>query len=272
MVDSVVIQSELTPKEDPKHIEEMIAKVDAANAPPASETPEVTTEKPAKPEWVPEKFWDAEKGEVRTEALAQSYKELESQHGKKEEPKAAPEVDPSKATQEDAEAQLATKGLDLNTFSQEFAQKGELSAESYDALEKAGYDRAIVDQYIAGQKALATQYQADVKSAAGGDEGFTKMVEWATVNATADEIAAYNRAVDSGDVSTAKLAVAGLYQQYQESNPTEPRLVTGANGGVSSDVYESVQDYLKDSKNPEYKSNPSFRAKVIAKLGRSNIL
>ncbi|MEG3618980.1 hypothetical protein V5T82_10985 [Magnetovibrio sp. PR-2] len=33
--------------------------------------------KPAMPTWVPAKFWDDEKGEIRTEDLARSYQELE---------------------------------------------------------------------------------------------------------------------------------------------------------------------------------------------------
>lgn len=37
---------------------------------------------PQRPDWVPEKFWDAERGEVRTEALARSYRELESKLGR----------------------------------------------------------------------------------------------------------------------------------------------------------------------------------------------
>lgn len=279
MVDTVVINSTATtPTEDPAHVQAMIDKVDEANKPPVDPAAAEVT-KPTKPEWVPEKFWDAEKGEVRTEELAKSYGELEGKLGgtKKDTTAADPSAAAAKPTdapsQDDAQAQLEAKGLSLEEFSQEFAKNGDLSAESFEKLEKAGFSRALVDQYIAGQRALASQFQADVKSAAGGDEGFSKMVEWAAANASPEEIAAYNKAIDSGDASAAKLAVAGMYQKYQEANPSEPRLVTGTGGkAATEDVYESVQDYLKDSRNPEYKSNPSFRAKVIAKLGRSNIL
>lgn len=282
MVDTVVIKSETTqPQEDPAHIEAMIAKVDATSGVVPSDKPEGGTEntKPTKPEWVPEKFWDAEKGEVRTEDLAKSYGELEGKLGstKKDEPTADPNAAKGEPTgdtsQAAAEAQLASKGLNLDEFSQEFAKTGDLSAESYEKLEKAGFNRAIVDQYIAGQRAIAAQFQGEVKSIAGGEEGFTKMVQWAAVNASPEEIAAYNKAIDSGDLNQAKLAVTGMYAKFSEANPTEPSLVTGkSTGSAGADVYESIQDYLKDSRNPEYKSNPAFRAKVIAKLGRSNIL
>jgi hypothetical protein len=38
--------------------------------------------RPTRPDFVPEKFWDAERGEVRIEALARSYRELESKLGR----------------------------------------------------------------------------------------------------------------------------------------------------------------------------------------------
>ncbi len=40
------------------------------------------SEKKARPDWVPAKFWDEEKGEVLTEKMAQSYTNLESSHGR----------------------------------------------------------------------------------------------------------------------------------------------------------------------------------------------
>jgi len=277
MVDTVVIQTAGEDKEDPKHIEEMVAKVDAAAAATSStDTPEVTT--PAtKPDWVPEKFWDAEKGVVRTEELAKSYGELEAKQGKPatEAPaKAATEEDPKKVTTEEdpAAAELASKGLDLEDFNKEFQTSGTLSDESYAKLDKAGYPRQYVDSYIAGQQALADKFATEVKSIAGGAEGFAAMAQWAAVNATPEELAAYNRAVESNDTAAAKLAVAGLFQQYQQANPTEPNLITAKGGKVGADAYESRQQLQTDMSNPLYKTDPAFRKKVIEKLSRSDIL
>lgn len=278
MVDTVVVQSGAdASKEDPKHVEAMIAKVDAAAAASTADVPDAVTSKPEKPEWVPEKFWDAEKGEVRTEAMAQSYKELESKQGAKQEdkpkePPKADEVDPAKATQGDAAKALEEKGLDITTFQSEFDQNGSLAETSYEALEKAGINRATVDAYIAGQKALAAQFQSEVKSIAGGDEGFAAMVEWAAANADPKDIAAYNRAIDSGDVDAAKLAVAGMYGKFQASRPDEPALIAGAGGKVTGDVYESRQQLTVDMADPRYKNDPAFRKQVIDRLARSSIL
>ncbi|GBD42682.1 hypothetical protein HRbin40_00137 [bacterium HR40] len=80
---------ELASSEDP-----VAPAVDADLAPPSEpplspETAPVATAPseplPApvtRPEFVPDKFWDAERGEVRLEALARSYRELESKLGR----------------------------------------------------------------------------------------------------------------------------------------------------------------------------------------------
>lgn len=264
MVDTVVIQS-TQPEEDPKHVEAMIAKADAAG-----QVPEVTEEvKPEdRPGWLPEKF-------KSPEDLAKAYAELESKLGKPAEvkPEGTPEVTEEVPTEtKEVEQALESKGLSLDEFSQEFSQKGELSPESYDALEKAGYPRNIVDQYIDGQKARAALYESEVKAVAGGDKGFTEMVEWAKANLNPQQITAYNAAIDSGNPENAKLAVAGLYQQFTAARPSEPSLFTGSTGTPTADVYESVAQLQKDMASVDYKTDPAFRSKVQSKLGRSNIL
>jgi hypothetical protein len=263
MVDTVIVPS-TTPTEDPAHVDAMIAKVDAAAQAPTEDTPPATEPTEDRPQWLPEKF-------KSPEDLAKAYAELESKLGKPAESKQAdPSAQPSTDQVKD---ELATKGLDLSDFSQEFNTKGELSAESYDKLEKAGYPRNIVDQYIDGQKARAALYESEVKAVAGGEDSFSEMVEWAKANLTQTEISAYNAAVDSGDPNIAKLAVAGMYQKFSAVRPAEPNLFKGATSASgSSDVYESVAQMQKDMASPEYKSDPAFRARVAQKLSRSNIL
>lgn len=269
MVDSVVVQSVSDNKEDPKHVEAMVAKVDAVeSAASAVDTPDVPPDE-NRPQWLPEKF-------KSPEDLAKAYAELEGKLSGKKPEEAKPDVAPNTTEGEpnkaDAEAALAGKGLSLDEFSQEYADKGELTPESYKKLEESGIPKAIVDQYIAGQQAIATRLQTEVKSVVGGDEGFAAMAAWAAVNASPEDLAAYNKAIDSGDVAQAKLAVAGLNQKFQEARPTEPHLITGVNGKVTADVYESIAQMQKDMASPEYKSDPAFRRKVQEKLGRSDIL
>lgn len=266
MVDTVVIQS--TPPATPEdHDQKMVAKVDAANAATPPEGTEGTPPAEDRPQWLPEKF-------KSPEDMAKAYAELESKLGGQK--PTDPPADPAKPPAEipaDPNAALAEKGLKLQDFSEEFAKSGELSAESYDKLAKAGYDRDLVDNYIAGQQARAAQFEGSIKSEVGGDEAYVAMTEWAKSNMTPSEIAAYNAAVSSGNPDQAKLAALGLSAKYQKAVGSDPQRLLGGQGGTSSsDVFESMAQVTAAMRDPQYKADPAFRAKVQAKLGRSNVL
>ena len=264
MVDTVVIQS--TPPETPAdHDQKMVAKVDAANAPPPVEGTEGTPPED-RPQWLPEKF-------KTPEDMAKAYAELESKLGKPaEKPADAPPAEPQ-ANPQDADKALADAGLNLQDFSAEFAKNGELSTESYEKLQKAGFDRNLVDQYIQGQRALAAQYESTIMQEVGGSEKYSEMVTWAKGNMSASEIEAFNAAVSGGNVDQAKLAVMGLSAKYQQAVGSDPkRLIGGQGSGASADVFESMAQVTAAMKDPQYKNDPAFRAKVQAKLARSNII
>lgn len=263
MVDTVVIQS--TPQAAPEdHDQKMIDKVDAANAPIPVEGPEGTP--PAdRPEWLPEKFKSAED-------MAKAYSELETKLGAPKPPADAPTVAPADATEADVEKALAPAGLNLQDFNAEFAEKGGLSTESYDKLAKAGYDKTLVDQFIEGQKARATQFEGSIKSEVGGDEAYEAMVTWAKSNMSPGEIDAYNTAVGTGKADNAKLAALGLKAKYDKANGADPQRLLGGQASGSADVFESMAQVTAAMKDARYKEDPAYRAKVQAKLGRSNVI
>lgn len=263
MVDTVVIQS--TPQAAPEdHDQKMMDKVDAANAPIPVEGPEGTP--PAdRPEWLPEKFKSAED-------MAKAYSELEAKLGAPKAPAEAPAVAPVDASTADAEKALAPSGLNLQDFNSEFAEKGELSTESYEKLQKAGYDRAIVDQFIEGQKARATQYDGNIKAEVGGDEAYNTIVNWAKANLSPGEIEAYNTAVGSGKADNAKLAAIGLKAKYDKANGSDPQRLIGGQANSPADVFESMAQVTAAMKDARYKEDPAYRAKIQAKLGRSNVI
>lgn len=249
------------------HDEKMIAAVDAANAaalagsnpPPAGEP--APAEKPAtteRPAWLPEKF-------ATVEDMAKAYAELEG--------KAPAAAAPAAEAPVDAAAAAAAVGTEAYAkFNTEFAETGALSPESYAELATKGFSKEMVDVYVNGLKASVEVFQTGIQAEAGGAEGFKAMAEWASKNATDSQLKAYNDAVNSGDIELAKLATKGLTAAFQAANPAEPRLVNGTQSQGPSDVYESNAQMMADMRKPEYKTDPAFRAKVSAKLGRSNIM
>jgi hypothetical protein len=220
-------------------------------------------ETPDRPEWLPEKF-------KTPEDLAKAYAELEKARSKGETPKEGEEAEAEAAANEAVE----NAGLDMEALSAEYATNGELTQESLDALSKVGITPDMVDAYIAGQEAQAKAVEADLLEPVGGNaEAYAEMTSWAADNLSDTEIENFNTVLESGNTAAIKMAVQNLATKYQDANGQEPgRQLTGKGTGTGVGVYESTADLMKDMQSPEYRTNPAFRAKVEAKLARSNIL
>jgi hypothetical protein len=233
---------------------------------------ETTSEKPveenvtqSKPEGLPEKF-------NSVEDLAKSYSELEKKLGdNKEAPK---EEAPKTETKNDldiAEKAVASAGLNMETLSSEYAEKGELDAKSYDALEKAGIPKDYVNQFIEGQKAIADQQATSIKDMVGGADAYTEMSNWAADNMSEEEKTAYNTAVNSKDIETAKLAVVGLKAKFERANGNEPSLVEGKATVTGQGGYKSWAEVTAAMGDDRYQKDPAYQAMVQEKLANSDL-
>ena len=115
-----------------------------------------TEDKEVRPEWLPEKFTNAQE-------LAKAYGELEKQFSArpKEEVKEGVKIpEPSKEVE-------GKRVSSLDKFYDEYAEKGTLTEDSYKQLAKQGLDKQLVDGYIAGQKALAETHTNSIQGAVG---------------------------------------------------------------------------------------------------------
>jgi len=234
---------------------------------------ETTSEKPveenvtqSKPEGLPEKF-------NSVEDLAKSYAELEKKLGdnKEEEPK---EDAPKEQTENDldiAEKAVESAGLNMDSLANEYNEKGELDAKSYEALEKAGIPKDYVNQFIEGQKAIADQQATSIKDMVGGADAYAEMSNWAADNMSEEEKTAYNTAVNSKDIETAKLAVVGLKAKFERANGNEPNLVEGKGTITGQDGYKSWAEVTAAMSDDRYQKDPAYQAMVQEKLANSDL-
>ena len=219
-----------------------------------------------RPEWLPEKF-------KSVEDMAKAYSELESKLGQKPEQQAeeeqAPEPTGDETLNEVAEL-LDSKGLDFDVFAQEYAETGTLSEDAYAALEEAGFPASMVDTWIAGQDALATQIASEMKSIVGGTEEYDNLVQWASDNLPETDIDAYNATMDTQDPNLMRFAVQGLYARYRSE--AEPNLMQGQTGPVSAGgKFESNAELTAAMSDPRYAKDPAYRQQVADKLARSSL-
>jgi D-Tyr-tRNAtyr deacylase len=241
----------------------------AANAPASTEdalrskaAAEAKAEAPARPEWLPEEF-------ETPEAMAEAFAALKA--GTNETPKVEGEGESEAKTEEEAK-EVPAGFVDVKAVSAEWDEKGELSEATYADLAAKGYDKTIVDQYIAGQTALADAATRRLNEAAGGKENLERMFAWASTSLTADEINQYNASFANADVNAASLAIAQLKGKYEAANGREPKLLGGKPPASAADVFNSWAEVTKAMSDPRYRSDPAFNAKVQAKLARSNAI
>lgn len=244
--------------ESQEYVDNMVAKGEAALNAGQDEQQE------QRPDWLPEKFKDPEQ-------LAQAYAELEKQFSSREqEPQQEEEQEFENV--EAADEYLKENGLDFDELSNSFWENNGLSEEQYDLLEAAGIPSDIVDQFIDGQMAVKNQTQAAVFDAAGGEEGYAQMMNWATNTLSEREQDAYNAAVNSGDMESVMLAVQGLNARFRSEYGDNPTLVQGQAADVTAGAFQSVAEITAAMSDPRYEKDPAYRSSVEAKLQRSSVI
>ena len=252
MVDTITINQE---EENPS-VEEQAKAQDnqETQTPQASETSE------QRPEWLREKFANAEE-------LAKAYGALEQKMSQPKE-EGAQTTEQLKINKEEAEK---ATGFKLDNYYEEFANEGSLSEKSYKDLENLGLDKQLVDSYIAGQSALAEQHINSVHAVVGGSDNYNNIVKWASDNLSENEVKAFNDTMDNGSLDQAQLAISGIQAKYNSAN-NEPNLLSGQKNDSSVGAYRSIGEMLADINNPKYKDDSAFREDVAQKIKASNVI
>ena len=212
------------------------------------------------------KFKDAEELEKAYIELQKKLGETNEDEGlQREEETAEEEVEVSPAQE------LITNA------SAEFAEKGELTPEIMEQFSSMS-SQELVDAYVAMQGNLPTP-TADlteaetniIKNEAGGDEGYTNLMQWSSDNLDAADIEAFDSLVDSGNSRLIRLAVAGLKAEMEKAVGFDGEMATGRAPTQTVDVFRSQSEVVQAMSDPRYDRDSAYRQDVFEKLERSNI-
>lgn len=234
----------------------------------------------ARPDNIPEKFWDADKGAVNVEALLKSQADLEKQF--KTNPPAKVEGAPEAAAEAAADAAIDEAPITIErkaeepapeakplttaveTFAARYAEtKGQLADEDFAPLLEQGLPREVIDIYLAGIKAQEALQQQAVHALAGGEDRWKAAEEWASRSASDDDLATFN------SIGNPKAQVEWLMAKYDAANPSEGSFVEGEASSSPGDVFRSVAEQSAAINDPRYLTDTAYRADVQAKMGRS---
>ena len=215
------------------------------------------------------KFRDAEE-------LEKAYIELQKKLGNTEEETEEGVRDEEPETEEVEVSETQTLITEAST--EFFANDGTISAETMEKLSSMDASD-LVQSYMDMQGNLPTAPTPDlteaetnvIKNEAGGDEGYTNLMQWSSNNLDAADIEAFDSLVDSGNSRLIRLAVAGLKAQMEKAVGFDGELATGRAPRTTVDVFRSQAEVVQAMSDPRYDADPAYRQDVFDKLDRSNI-
>ena len=230
--------------------------------------------------------------------LEKAYKELQTKLSRGE--SVAPEseddssADDSEAEAEDKEdepagdareiygdligGKLEEAQINFQDMNVRWQQTGTLEAGDYEQLAEAGFNRDMVDAYLSGLQykqtqdtALSVKEVASIKESLGGEAEYSKMIEWAAANLSADEVEGFNQIINTQPMAAVKMAITGLHARYSAVEGREPKLIGGRAPKSSTDKFESTAQLVAAMSDPKYSTDPAYQRKVQEKLSRSSI-
>lgn len=231
--------------------------------------------------------------------LEKAYKELQTKLSRGEsvapEPEDNGDADDSEAESEDEEddkpagdarelygdligGKLEEAQINFQDMNVRWQQTGTLEAGDYEQLAEAGFNRDMVDAYLSGLQykqtqdtALSVKEVASIKESLGGEGEYSKMIEWAASNLSADEVEGFNQIINTQPMAAVKMAITGLHARYSAVEGREPKLIGGRAPKGSTDKFESTAQLVAAMSDPKYSTDPAYQRKVQEKLSRSSI-
>lgn len=231
----------------------------------------------------------AEESELRfagkfksAEDLEKAYKELEKKLGQSQDNSAdegdqSEEAEPAPEEAESAGEETTPSSL-LNKATEEFYSESGLSEDTLKSLKELSSEE-LVDAYVELQKnapsvqPISTEQADALMQEVGGKEAYTKTLEWASENLTAEEIAAYDQVVNTGSLEAVKFAVQALtlrakYEGGFEGTPVSGKAVK--NQGPKG--FKSQAELARAISDSRYRTDPAYRLEIQDRLANSGEL
>ena len=221
------------------------------------------------------------------EDLAASYKELEGKLGQVTEEDQPQSEEETETTDSEFNAEeyygdglasvLEEVGIDPQEISERFYNDDGISEDDYAKRGEAGFSRQIIDTYLDGLRGggqsedIASNQIQGIKDSVGGDENYSKMVAWALESLPAEEVKAFNDLTETANAPAIKMAVQGLYSQYNNAMGVEPSLVSGRASSAGPTPFRSTAEVVTAMSDPRYGKDVSYTEDVQRRLGGSDV-
>ena len=212
------------------------------------------------------------------EELEKAYVELQKKLGDDKETEQASAEDKA-----EDKPQFSDGATLINSASEEYYANGNKLSDETMAKFSSMSTQDLINAYMEVQKSPEYQQQSapateitpaqvnEIKNAAGGEQAYSNIVNWAKSNVPQPQLNAFNEVVNSGSVQAIQLAVNGLKAEYDKANGVEGKMYTGKTAPNKGDVFRSQAELVRAMSDSRYDSDPAYRQDVIDKLDRSDL-
>jgi len=223
------------------------------------------------------------------EDLAASYKELEGKLGTLEKSEST-EEEVSETEEQETESSdyneiygdglaevLEEVGIDPEDITNRFLESGNISDDDYAKLKEGGFSEQVINTYLDGIRsqgdveAIAKSEEVNIKQIAGGEQGYERLKSWANQNLPAADLDAFDNLVNTAPPAAIKLAVQGLYSQYNNAMGIEPDLVTGRQSTNGLTPFRSASEVTTAMSDKRYGKDTAYTETVQERLRDSDV-
>lgn len=162
---------------------------------------------------------------------------------------------------------LKAKGVDFNQAIKEYNEYGALSSKTMADLAQAGYPSEVIEGFIESRQNLESEFTNAVYSAAGGEQAYNKVIEWAQVNLSNKVLSSFNRAIDNNNLEAVALMFEGMKAKMVAKQGTRNPTIMG--GGVTTGGYKGFstkQEVVEAMSDPRYGTDPNYTRSVELKM------
>ena len=205
-------------------------------------------------------------------------KELETEQTNEQPPKAdeqqqEPETTPTQVSEtpekeDKIEDKLTESGFDYKALEQEYIDNdGELLQETREKLNKQGFSNEFIDDFINGKKALYEQEINELAEVIGGRQVYDEVIKFTSENFEPEVINSINQVRDKNIL---KLLLPVLKSKMEEKEGSLPDITLQGNGKSGSiELFESQEQMFEAIRDPRYKKDPAYQAKVTKRIRAS---
>lgn len=162
---------------------------------------------------------------------------------------------------------LKAKGVDFNQAIKEYNEYGALSSKTMADLAQAGYPAEVIEGFIESRQNLESEFTNAVYSAAGGEQAYNKVIEWAQGNLSNKVLSSFNRAIDNNNLEAVALMFEGMKAKMVAKQGTRNPTIMG--GGVTNGGYKGFsnkQEVVEAMSDPRYGTDPNYTRSVELKM------